>query len=213
MSYILDALKKSDSERQQRRGPTLATVQQPHFFSQGRSRSSVPLLLGCTFAVLLAVAFGGYRMGYLKFQLPAAGSHPKLSEDQQADVVQAGVAAEPKLLAANSSGNARVESAAPELPAEPARSDALDSLSVPASQEIPELWQLPASLREGIPQLDFSLHVYSTQIDQRSIIINNRMMREGESVTPQLTLSAITPDGVVMRYRSAYFRVGIVDGW
>lgn len=152
-------------------------------------------------------------MGYLKFQLPAAGSHPKLSEDQQADVVQAGVAAEPKLLAANSSGNARVESAAPELPAEPARSDALDSLSVPASQEIPELWQLPASLREGIPQLDFSLHVYSTQIDQRSIIINNRMMREGESVTPQLTLSAITPDGVVMRYRSAYFRVGIVDGW
>jgi general secretion pathway protein B len=76
-----------------------------------------------------------------------------------------------------------------------------------------ELWQLPAALRAGVPPLNFSLHVYSTRRDQRSIIINNRMMREGEYVNPQLALSAITPDGVVMKYRNEYFRVSILDNW
>jgi hypothetical protein len=39
------------------------------------------------------------------------------------------------------------------------------------------------------------------------------MMREGEYVNPQLALSAITPDGVVMKYRNEYFRVSILDNW
>jgi general secretion pathway protein B len=83
----------------------------------------------------------------------------------------------------------------------------------PPAATLLELWQLPVALRSGMPPLDFSLHVYSTRRDQRSIIINNRMMREGEYVNPELALSAITPDGVVMKYRSEYFRVSILDNW
>ncbi len=217
MSYILDALKKSDSERQQRQGPTLTTVQSPHFFSQGRSRSSLPLLLGSMFAVPLVIAIGCYQMGYLTWQLPPGEPASQSLQDPvlESHLVDAGPAAEPlpesPVTPAGEDGG--VESALSESSRGFDLAAGPDSSIEVSSPAIPELWQLPASLREGIPQLDFSLHVYSTRIDQRSIIINNRMMREGESVTPQLTLSAITPDGVVMRYRSAYFRVGIVDSW
>jgi general secretion pathway protein B len=217
LSYILDALKKSDSERQQRQGPTLATVQSPHFFSQGRSRSSLPLLLGSMFAVLLVIAVGCYQMGYLIWQLPGERAAQSLQVPVvESHPVDAGTAAAEPLAESQvnpAAGVSGVESTLSESSRDFDLATGPESSAEVSSPAIPELWQLPASLREGIPQLDFSLHVYSTRIDQRSIIINNRMMREGESVTPQLTLSAITPDGVVMRYRSAYFRVSIVDSW
>ncbi len=78
---------------------------------------------------------------------------------------------------------------------------------------IPELWQLPLSTRAAIPALDFSLHVYSESPEQRSIIINNRMMREGEYVDAQLQLIAITRQGVIMRFGAETFRVGILEDW
>ena len=194
----------------------MATVHAPHFFSPARSRFPLSLLVGSLLCALLAIVVGGYFMGYLQFQLPMAqrDAQVPLSATKPGSGGDAATAAGPL-----SEGEVPAETAehGAHSPAsdigfglEPAVTPDATAASSPA---IPELWQLPASLREGIPQLDFSLHVYSTRIDQRSIIINNRMMREGEAVTPQLTLSAITPDGVVMRYRSAYFRVSIVDGW
>ncbi len=194
----------------------MATVQAPHFFSPARSRIPLSLLVGGLLCALLAIFVGGYFLGYLRFQLPTVQrdaqvplSAPTPGSEHDA-VTAARPLSEREVPAETAEHGANSPASDIGFGLEPAVTPDATAASSPA---IPELWQLPASLREGIPQLDFSLHVYSTRIDQRSIIINNRMMREGESVTPQLTLSAITPDGVVMRYRSAYFRVSIVDGW
>jgi general secretion pathway protein B len=210
VSYILDALKKSDSERQQRQGPTMASVQQPYFMPARRPRTSGALLLG---GVVTALLGGLYQVGYLKFQLPteAAGSsvyaEPKAAPPKDVaspEAIASIPAATPSVSDKTGMANFQIELL---------DTAEINPLARASAQAIPELWQLPGSLREGIPPLDFSLHVYSTQIEQRSIIINNRMMREGEFVSPELALSAITPDGVVMRYRSEYFRVSIVDSW
>lgn len=213
MSYILDALKKSDSERQQRQGPTMASVQQPHFMPARRPRSSGAFVLGGLVAALLGAALWLYQVGYLKLQLPTAGAsssvYPESNATPIADVAKSETVTSTPAATHSASQETGVVSVQTEL-LETAR---VSPLSGNLAQAIPELWQLPGPLRKGIPPLDFSLHVYSTQIEQRSIIINNRMMREGEYVNPELALSAITPDGVVMRYRSEYFRVSIVDSW
>ncbi len=213
MSYILDALKKSDSERQQRQGPTVASVQQPHFMPARRPRASGPLLLGGVVTALLASAFWLYQVGYLKLQLPNDAAGSRVYNEPEAAPITDVVSPE-----AIASTPAETPSAGDTMGVASFKTELQDTaeinpLAQASAQAIPELWQLPGPLREGIPPLDFSLHVYSTQIEQRSIIINNRMMREGEYVSPELALSAITPDGVVMRYRSEYFRVSIVDSW
>ncbi|HSH13789.1 MAG TPA: hypothetical protein VLA15_08565, partial [Desulfurivibrionaceae bacterium] len=46
MSYILEALKKSDRERKQGKIPDLGTVQDPHFRFRRRRRISPFFLLG-----------------------------------------------------------------------------------------------------------------------------------------------------------------------
>jgi hypothetical protein len=160
-------------------------------------------------ALVLALASAGFwlvQLGYLQFTTPRPASPLSLSAEVDADNTP------PSKLISSTPITAPVDSVpvvvAPLPESVPEHTD-----TMPPPGTILELWQLPASLRAGVPPLDFSLHVYSTRRDQRSIIINNRMMREGETINPELALSAITPDGVVMKYRSEYFRVSILDNW
>lgn len=217
MSYILDALKKSDLERQQLAGSRLAQVQrQQFFFARERSgRWLAPAVIGA--GLLVAVA-GAYHQGWLAVQWPGSQS-PSASAASAAGAPAAAVPPASALAASST------EAAGPvlgEQPAEPAGEPEYTTVAPtpqadrpprPAAGEVPELWQLPLSLRAAVPALDFSLHVYSNQPEQRSIIINNRMMREGEAVNGDLTLVAITPQGVVMRLGEAQFRVGVLEDW
>jgi general secretion pathway protein B len=219
VSYILDALKKSDSERQQRQGPTLATVQQQHYVYQRSNKSWVMLFLAALAMVLSVAGFWLYQMGYLKLSLPrpVVLSQPIATVKSEIPAQQAApaVSAPGPMVGSVDSNKAAAEYAstmpAPTSAPAPVGQNINDTM--PPAGTLLELWQLPAALRAGVPPLNFSLHVYSTRRDQRSIIINNRMMREGEYVNPQLALSAITPDGVVMKYRNEYFRVSILDNW
>jgi len=42
---------------------------------------------------------------------------------------------------------------------------------------------------------------------KRLIIINNRIVREGDLIANGLSLEKIDPDGVVLRYETSVFRV------
>ena len=212
MSYILDALKKSDSERQQRQAPTLASVQQQHFFYQSNQRNWAGYIVGGLLLALAGAGAGLYASGYIVIgsQQGSGDAAPLVASQTEVDAVQAPAATVPLTTKPEP---VRPQAAQPAPDPAPTPQTHRVAQEAPPLANIPELWQLPSAQRVGLPALDFSLHVYSTQQDQRSIIINNRMMREGERVTAELGLHAITPDGVVMKYRNEYFRVGIVDNW
>ena len=72
---------------------------------------------------------------------------------------------------------------------------------------VPLLDELPVAIRAAIPDLSFAGHVYSDVPQKRLIIINNRIVREGDLVTNGLTLEKIDSEGVVLRYESSVFRV------
>ena len=71
----------------------------------------------------------------------------------------------------------------------------------------PLLEELPLELRKSIPELSFAGHVYADDAEKRLIMINNRIVREGELVDSGLFLQQITRDGVIVRYETVVFRV------
>jgi general secretion pathway protein B len=84
---------------------------------------------------------------------------------------------------------------------------AVDTLPV---QEVDEL---PEEVRNNLPAMTFSFHVFSSSPQQRTIIINNRRMREGEEVNPGLVLQQITEDGVILLFERHRVHISVLSGW
>lgn len=70
---------------------------------------------------------------------------------------------------------------------------------------LPLLRQLPYKTQSAIPDLTVSVHVYAEQASRRFVRINRKKYREGDQLGDNLTLEAIAPDGLVLRYRDTSF--------
>lgn len=185
MSYILDALKKSDQERQQNNGPNLQSVhrQQPLL----KPVSSKLWLLVVFLLVIIFVTGGWLFLSLSQPPLMAA----KLSEAKQAK----GSAPQPV-------------SQTPEQSLAP--TEVVHNTGLP----IVELWELPDPVRQQIPPMTFSFHVYSENPARRTIIINKQRVREGSTVSAGLVLEEITPQGVVFNWQKTHrFAINVVENW
>ena len=79
--------------------------------------------------------------------------------------------------------------------------------------DIPNLANLPSSMQKGIPDISFSGHVYNSVPQRRSVIINDKFLREGEYVTQDIKLMEITDRGAIFRYQDTLFRLGALQDW
>ena len=69
--------------------------------------------------------------------------------------------------------------------------------------------ELPASIRGELPQLKFTVHAYAVKPASRILGIDNRILREGDTVAPGLKLEEITPDGMILSYKGYRFSRGV----
>lgn len=76
-------------------------------------------------------------------------------------------------------------------------------------QKIPGIHDLPVALQREIPDMAFTMLVYSNKPEERILNINGRMMREGQEVAPGLRLEEINQDGAVFSFRGTRFRKGM----
>jgi general secretion pathway protein B len=81
--------------------------------------------------------------------------------------------------------------AVPDLPAPPSR--------------VLTLADLPEALRASFPPLTVRGFVYSDDPRSRMVVINDRMLQEGDEVAPGLKLDRIEPDGVVLSSKGYRF--------
>ena len=65
--------------------------------------------------------------------------------------------------------------------------------------------ELPLQIQQEFPRLTISVHAYSKEPKNRMVSIDSKLMREGDSPSPGLTLVQITPDGMVFSYRGYRF--------
>jgi general secretion pathway protein B len=220
MSYILDALKKSARERQQGTSPHLHSTHGPIIPSGGRSSSAFKqyriswLVAGC---VLLLVSF----LGILFFRdYHVVGNDPEKvpeavlrSTNPQTAGPTSSIQPANSVTEDNGTTSPRVtvkekNKAVLSIPAKTGASEpqaALEKQSPHSS--LPLLQELPEALQADIPILKFAGHTYSKNPSQRMIIINGKILREGDLIAPGTYLTEITWEGVTVSFKGSRFRL------
>lgn len=198
MSFILDALKKSEAERQRKSVPTFADI--PEGRSAPRSQRwwwVVGGLLALNAAVLVGV-----------FYLPAGSAPPAAEPARQADIVPEPAArtgpAETPAAFSDIVAEARRSRPAQEEPttSEPQRQDPLPAAKpqsrVTMSEDLSTLNELRADGSLQLPELHLDIHVYSEAPGQRFVFINMGRYKEGDRLAEGPAVREIRPDGVVL---------------
>lgn len=231
MSFILDALKKSESERQRQSGPALFEVK----LAPPRSRFpawaiGLVLLLGANLLVV------GWVLTRSPAERPAAPATPTpatvaapaagaAAAGATTPVAAAPVAQPAPPAAASEAPPAgttagAIPSHAPPLLEEPvltAEEDGADddSFAPPAGAGATATSSTsPSSLptREdlvtrgaSIPELRLDMHVYAARPADRFVFVNMRRLREGEATADGLRVEQITPEGAVLSWQGKRF--------
>jgi len=230
MSYILEALKKLEQKHQQEETPNLLTLQNRITQAPGK-RSLWPYAIGGIILLNIAAAFIMLRVVLLNpaekhpaVQVPPASADMSslpaavpVSNRPDREAVGATESA-PRLNwpAPSATGKQTPKAApvkpAPALPSPPDK--AIPDLSPPA-RPLPQkgqatyIQELPDSIRNSLPELKMTVHSYDESPQARFAIINNKTLKEGQFLLPELKLEQITPKGAILNYNSHRFLLGI----
>lgn len=189
MSYILDALKKSEQEREQKESqvPGLHSVHGSPVATSPSGRAVLFIFL----TVLLLVN------GLFLYWFTRPGSAP-----------EAVIAEEP-----TTEEPLAVEPAAVKPVSEQSLKEYLAAAPRVAGIRAVRISELPLNVQRQIPDIKFTSHIYADDPSLRLVNINSRSVREGGYVSDDLKLVGITEDGVVLSYQDYTFELSILRDW
>jgi len=200
MSYILDALKKSDQQRQRGVTPTLPVTQA--VAAPPRQTTYYGL-----FAAVLLLA--GIIIGWLR---------PWQTEPPAKELDAAKLAAPLAPLPApvvqelpNIKAAARLDASKPELPVSNQAPSAAPVAAPVAASGVAAIamTELPAAIQQELPAMAIQLHAYASNPADRLVSINSHMLGEGGTLAPGLRLEQITPDGMIFSFKGYRFQRGV----
>ena len=218
MSFILDALRKSEQERQRNQGPRIADVR----VQEARSSRSfwlplVMLLVGINFSLLLFLWFKASP------ETPTDPPAQSVIDNQPAEMpgyppAQSTMQNAPEP-APVIDPDSRLLSTELPLEAEPAATtdkeqaaapaSRAQAVATPASQDaysgLPAYESLMLSGAISLEPLHLDIHVYSDKPAERFVFINKAKYREGETLKEGPLLDAITAEGVVLSHQGNDF--------
>jgi len=202
MSFILDALKKSETDRQQGGPAEFAGVPT----SNSRQRAPRWLwILGVLLAINLAVLLG------LLFR-PEVTATPGKSEQVtvDTDAFAEQVAEAKQNLPLREEPRATVVETAPAQPS-PAVPENTPPQAAPAprrssnSASLPTIHEVIANGRVTLPALHVDIHVFAESPEDRFVFINMNKQVEGSRLAEGPIVEEITSDGVVLSYNGTSF--------
>lgn len=211
MSYILDALNKSEQERKRSRAPGIDAIH-PGITAPRSARWWIPGL------VLLVLANGGFLYYWYGVKPPAA-----VSSIATPAVAPGSATAVPNL--SNKPKPVITQTVSP-----PARTTPRGQLVTPADVTAEnqsgeaaassntvanplKIADLPVDVQQQIPAMTFSSHIYSDDAKFRMVNINGKLLHEGDMVANGLRLVRITEEGVVLTFEGYTFEVSVLHDW
>jgi general secretion pathway protein B len=231
MSYILDALRKAEAER--RMGSTPDTPAAPLFHDAQAGRGSgwrgnrwLWVLLAGAGGALAAAAWlqwESWTPTNTPTSMPAPSATAVASAPRADPPAAPAPVAVPEPASEPASAPAATvtmheppppvaEAARPAAPAPRSRTApdhvAAKSDDKPKSAPIATLRELPAEIQRQIPPLSVSGYIYAANPADRSVLINRKLLREGDEVAPGLTLEKLLPNGLVLNYKGYRYRSG-----
>lgn len=233
MSIILDALKKSEKERQENKAAQSVSAQ-PSYVARSSKRSVFTNVLLLCFALIvlffLYKYFGSAVRDFIsqtKTVLPtsamdtgdnlsgeAAPNHQLVGQPTPKNRTVADPSEQASTTVPTTVAEAQLAPASNESTNSPAVGESVTGLTpLPPRHKIVDLWQMPADFQTQIPELTFSFHVFSHVSEKRYIYINDRRVREGQMVTSHVRLRLITETGVILEKEGRFFHVSVVEEW
>lgn len=192
MSYILDALNKSEQERERKQTPGLKSLRgepPPNRF-QLRHFLYLLALLAIFNSIGVFIYFGN-------------NSAPETDIATQAK---------------NPSADALVPASAAKVdtPLVPLTLIAAQPAGFPApptSGKTVDINDLPGHVMRRLPEIQITTHIFASDADLRMVNINGVSRKEGDLVTSSLRLVEITENGVVMNFEGYTYAKNIIEEW
>ncbi len=207
MSIILDALRKSENERQRGTPPGLAEAR--YAATPGRRSLWIPIVFAVLLANLVLMSVWWYQS--TADQPPPQVSVPLRALPNEPERMPTATAVQTRPPPAIRSLDQ--EAATPRPP--PVNRAAAQARNRPAerpapvdntpAEELPDLTQLTLSGDIVLPPMHIDLHVYSTNPDSRLVFINSARYREGDRLEEGPVIAAITPAGVILEHQGRRF--------
>jgi general secretion pathway protein B len=222
MSFILDALRKSEIERQRQSGPSIAEI------PIAREDRRLPVAL-IAIGVLLAVNVGVLLFFLLRdgakaepeAAAPVAPTTAPPAAPAPGTTVAANVPPPPQPAPGGSeflgqeSGAENYPQVEPDATLAPGAPDptllpdapmTMTPGSVTYGDEAPQPPQnLPTDPGAGLPALAIDLHIFTDNAAKRAVFINGRRYTQGATIAEGPTVEEITRDGAVLSYRGRRF--------
>jgi len=221
MSYILDALRKADAERD--RGNVPGIHAQPSFggpLPTSAQPAAKPWLwlAGGAAAVLVVGGLAWYLIGPARnaAEVPTAAPVSTPIAAAPPPVAVAPVAAAPVAVAPPPPQPIapRLEAPAPAArkprPTPPAASAAPTTEAKPATaagEKVYTLAELPAEIRRQLPNVAVGGSMYSARPADRILIINGQVLHEGDKIAPELTLQQIRLKGALLDFKGYRYTI------
>ncbi len=214
MSFILDALRKSEIERQRQSGPSIAE------FPVAREDRRLPMAL-IAIGLLLAVNVGVVLFFLLRdTRSPAVDATPvpaavSVTSAPTTTVPAATVAPPPTAPSQDEFSEEPLQQYEEPATLPP---DAPDPTLLPdAPAATPEsrvtysegpqqpVENLPTQAAPGLPELTIDLHIYTDDPAKRAVFINGRRYTQGATIIEGPVVEEITREGAVLNHRGRRF--------
>ena len=228
MSYILDALKKSEQDRKQGEVPGLNSFQgQPR---PPRATSRIILYLLIAALLINAMVLGvwvvtrqpGEQLATTDLTESVASKIDKpLTEEadptRSAEMIIESVpaittppptkpTAQPDNKAAKMDSVRLIE---PESQTDITEDDPTEEEGEDTPPKLVKYSDLPSDVRSDLGELSISAHYYANDPTARMVSINGRIMRQGKSVKSGIVLDEITRQGVIINFRKYRFSMDV----
>ena len=207
MSFILDALKKSETDRQQQGNAEFAGV------PTSPATPSVPRwlwVIGVLLAINLTALIGLLLKPDTATTPAAVPAAVETSNIPVAETVSLSSFEEQVAAAQFNTGPQQtgISVDAAEVTAAPLVRPVLISQNpsaIAAADLYPTIQEVRASGSSNLPELHLDIHVYSSAPEDRFVFINMVKLREGSELTQGPRVAEITPDGVVLEHHGQSF--------
>lgn len=229
MSYILAALKKSELERKQletdsddKAAAQVSALSKPYELSASSetrvvNMTSVSLFMMAALIVLLSY----WLLDYKELFSSASGSAISGSAIKDSSIHNS--------LKGNSLKDKSVIIAEPSTHEVLKRDEVIESAAIEhvvieptavraavieeSTVEVIDIEQADQAQLIKIPSLIITSHIYSSQANRRSIVINNERLVEGDYVANQVQIKEITHQGMILNVDGLLFAVSRSRGW
>jgi len=197
MSYILEALRKSERERRRNEKPSIHVIADDVYTHATQSWLKWFVML-----VLFGVGVAGV---FLWAKTNSTDTSDPMTSHASTDHI----VLPSSVMPSNADKPLQVESMEHPSASSTITKPEAKMQSETRDRKIQDISKLPVNIQQALPVIHIAGHIYAKSPAARIVMVNGNIVHEGDIVASGLVLESITPDGVVFRYRGTRFHMGV----